>query len=286
MAQQNQQKPSNYIQGHSKYTTATHETRTADSDAAFLLPHINKTDHILDVGCGPGTITTGLAKYASEGATVGIDISTAVLQKAKTLAADANVISEGPGSVVFEEGNILEKLAYPDDTFDIVFCSQLFGHLPPPDLPLRALAEIRRVLKPGGLLATRDGAAQHFYPRSLDLDRLWGDNLARAISKGQPDEDPTGTRMPALFRSAGFDADGGKVRVGAGTTVYSGPEARKWLAWRGAGQLKEGDPFHQSWLDAGITKDEIEQTVLAVEKWAETEDAWFASLQCEMLAWK
>ncbi|KAF2246937.1 S-adenosyl-L-methionine-dependent methyltransferase [Trematosphaeria pertusa] len=284
MAQHSQ--PSNYTQGHSNCTVATHQSRTAESDAAFLLPHIKKTDHILDVGCGPGTITTGLAKYASEGTTVGIDISPDVLQKAKTLAAEAKVPTQGPGSVVFEQGNILERLAYPDDTFDIVFCAHLFGHLPPPDLPLQALAEIRRVLKPGAILATRDAAHQHFYPRSLDLDRLWVGNLSRAVRKGAPETDPTGSMMPALFRRAGFDADGGKVRVGAGTMVYSGPETRKWLAWRAAGQLQPGDPFRQSWLDAGITEDEIEQTLVAVRKWAETEDAWFAALQCEMLAWK
>ena len=277
---------SNYTQGHSNYTVATHQSRTAESDAAFLLPYIKKIDHILDVGCGPGTITTGLAKYASNGTTVGIDISIDVLQKAKTLAAEANVPTQGPGSVVFEQGNVLEGLAYPDDTFDIVFCSQLFGHLPPPDLPLRALAEMRRVLKPGGILATRDGAAQHFYPQSLDLDRLWVQNQSRGLSKGAPAADPTGTIMPVLFRSSGFDVDGGKVRVGAGTTVYSGPETRKWLAWRAAGQLQQGDPFRQSWLDAGITEDEIQQTLLAVGKWAEMEDAWYAALQCEMLAWK
>jgi ubiquinone/menaquinone biosynthesis C-methylase UbiE len=285
MAQHSQ--PSNYTQGYSNYTVATHQSRTAESDATFLLPHIKKTDHVLDVGCGPGTITTGLAKYASEGTTVGIDISIDVLQKAKTLAAEANVPTQGPGSVVFKEGNVLEGLAYPDDTFDIVYCSQLFGHLlPAPDLPLRALAEMRRVLKPGGILATRDAADSHFYPRSLDLDRLWVRNLSRGLHKGAPDADPPGTSMPALFRSVGFDADGGKVRVGAGTTVYSGPETRKWLAWRAAGQLQQGDPFRQSWLDAGITEDEIQQTLLAVGKWAEMEDAWFAALQCEMLAWK
>lgn len=89
-----------------------------------------------------------------------------------------------------------------------------------------------------------------------------------------------------LFRKAGFDTDGGKVHIGAGTKVFSGPESRKWLVWRAAGQLKEGDPFRQSWLDAGITENEIQQTLIAMEKWAETEDAWFASLQCEILAWK
>jgi hypothetical protein len=92
--------------------------------------------------------------------------------------------------------------------------------------------------------------------------------------------------MPALLRTSGFDADGGKVHVGAGTKVFSGPETRKWLAWRVAGHLKQGDPFRQNWLDAGITEDEIQETLRAVEKWAETEDAWFGALQCEVLAWK
>ena len=188
--------------------------------------------------------------------------------------------------MVFEESNVLERLPYPDDTFDIVYSSQVFGHLPPPDMPLRALAEIRRVLKPGGILATRDAADSHFYPRSLDLDRLWTRNLRRAIHKGTPDADPMGTRMSALFRKAGFDSDGGNVRIRAGTTVYAGIETRKWLGWRATGQLKEGDPFRQSWLDVGITHDEIQQTLLAVEKWVETEDAWYAALQTEMLAWK
>ncbi|OIW33060.1 S-adenosyl-L-methionine-dependent methyltransferase [Coniochaeta ligniaria NRRL 30616] len=284
MAQSSQ--PNYYARGHSNYTVATQQSRTAESDAAFLLPHIKKTDHILDVGCGPGTITTTFAQHASEGRVVGIDISTDILQKAKALAAEANVPTEGPGSVTFEEDNILTGLAYPDDTFDVVFASQVLGHFPPPDLPLTALKEMRRVLKPGGVLATRDAAAGHFYPRSLDLDRLWTANQFKASRKGRPETDATGTVMPALLRGAGFDADGGKVRVGAGTKVFAGKETREWLAWRTRGQLTPGDAFYQSWIDAGIGEEEIRETVAAVEKWAKTEDAWAASLQGEMLAWK
>jgi SAM-dependent methyltransferase len=227
-----------------------------------------------------------LARYASEGTTVGIDISAEVLEKAKKLTAETNVPTQGPGSVIYEQGNVLERLAYPDDTFDVVFCCELFGHLPPPEQPLLALTEMRRVLKPGGILAARAGVAQHFYPQSLDLNRLWVQNQARGLGKGVIPADPTGTILPALFRSVGFDADGGKVRVGAGAKVFSGSETRKRLTWRAAGQLQKGDPFHQSWLDAGITEDEIQQTLVAVKEWAETEDAWFAILQCEMLAWK
>jgi carbonic anhydrase/acetyltransferase-like protein (isoleucine patch superfamily) len=74
--------------------------------------------------------------------------------------------------------------------------------------------------------------------------------------------------MPELLRRVGFDADGGKVIVGAGTTVYSGAETRKWLAWRAKGHLQQGDEFRQSWLDAGITEEVIQETLVAVEKWA------------------
>ncbi|KAI1150085.1 S-adenosyl-L-methionine-dependent methyltransferase [Nemania diffusa] len=283
-----QNKPSdNYKQGYSNYTTATHETRKADTNAAFLIPHIKETDHILDVGCGPGTITTGFAKYAHQGVIIGLDMSMDVLDRARQLAAEAAVPTEGPGSVRFEQGNVLEKLPYPDDTFDIVYCSQVFGHMPPPDLPRRALVEMRRVLKPGGILASRDAVSSMFYPRRFHLDRLWWRNLNKVLRQGVPDDvDDTGPSLPALYRSAGFDADGGKVQIGAGSMLLTRPETRKWLAWRTAGQLKPGDTFYQSWLDAGIHEDEIQETVQAVQNWAETEDAWFASIQCEMLGWK
>ncbi|KAK5633504.1 hypothetical protein RRF57_009218 [Xylaria bambusicola] len=277
----------NYKQGYSNYTTATHEKRTVESNAAFLIPHIKKTDHILDVGCGPGTITTGFAKYAHEGVIIGLDMSAEVLEKAKKLAVEAAMSTEGPGSVRFEQGNVLEGLPYREDTFDIVYCSQVLGHMPPPDLPRQALVEMRRVLKPGGILASRTGVSSMFFPRSLQLGRLWTQNLCKVLRQGAPDDiEDTWESLPALHRSAGFDADGGKVQIGAGTMVASGSETRKWVSWRITGQLKPDDPFYQSWLDAGIAKEEIQETIHAVNKWTETEDAWFAGLQCEILAWK
>lgn len=291
--------PSNYVQGHSEATTANHQLRTAEVDAAFLLPHIKKTDRILDVGCGPGTITAGLARYASEGATVGVDLSAEVLQKARALAAESGTVptTDGaPGAVTFAQANVLDGLPYADGAFDVVYCSQVLGHMPPPDMPLRALAEMRRVLRPGGVLATREAVASHFFPRSLGLDRLWTGNLQRAIFKGAPvDPDKTSERLPALLSAVGFGRDGdgkegsssgSRIRVGVTARANADPERRRWLARRTAAQLTRGDPLHQSWLDAGVTEDEMEETIAAANKWAEDPDAWVVSVDGEMLAWK
>lgn len=153
-------------------------------------------------------------------------------------------------------------------------------------MTVKALTEMRRVLKPGGILASRDAIEQHFYPRHTDLDRLWVGNFRRAVLNGDWNADLSPPVMPALYRQAGFDADAGKVHVGTGSSTVFGAEARRWLSKRAESQLKPGDPLYRSWREAGITEDEIQETLRASKKWAETEDAWFASLQCEMLAWK
>ncbi|CDH16257.1 uncharacterized protein ZBAI_08045 [Zygosaccharomyces bailii ISA1307] len=155
----------------------------------------------------------------------------------------------------------------------------------PLDIPLKALNEMRRALEPGGILATRDTVEQHFYPRSVDLDLLWVGNFTRVVLKGDLGADLSPPAMPALFWLAGFDFNGGKVGVGVGTTVFSRASTQHWLVSRTESQLQAGDSFYRSWLEAGVTEDEIHETLLATKKWAETEDAWYAALQCELLTW-
>lgn len=287
----------NYKQGYSRSTLSSHASRTVESDAAFLLPHIKPSDKILDVGCGPGTITAGLARHAPEGSVVGVDLSQSVLDDARrhldelrgaaAAAADGN---GGLGEVSFQAADVLAGLPFADGAFDVVYSSQLFPHLPPPGPPLRAMREMRRVLRPGGVLACRDVAEIHWYPRRLGLDRLHGRRLLRGV--GAPDF--PGPAMPALLRAAGFDVDGdggggaegSGARIGAGTTVYSGPEGRRFLAGGLLGRLEEGDPYRRSWVEAGISEAEIEETRAALREWVETEDAWYVAVQSEVLAWK
>jgi hypothetical protein len=88
--------------------------------------------------------------------------------------------------------------------------------------------------------------------------------------------------MPSFFRRIGFE----KVKVSVGGNVFEGKDMREFIANRGLAQLSDGDPMKKSWLDAGITEEEIEETIQAVKVWRDTEDAWFTGIQCEMLGWK
>lgn len=311
-----EEKETNYTQGYSKATVASHASRTVDSDAGFLKPYIEPSDRILDVGCGPGTITVGfnaLVDGAEGGCVTAVDISDEILAQARETAAAASAAAntnEAGGSstggntnntaIDFRKADILKGLPFPNATFTVVYASQLFPHLARPVQRCRALAEMCRVLKPGGILATRDAAELHFYPRRHDLDRLWAGNMARALQYdgggGNEEACFPGGDMPALFRSVGFGRRDGRISgggprsnklvVGAGTTVHSGPETRKWFAESLMGRLQPGDAFRESWSSVGITDEELAQTCEALGRWAEDEGGWYVAVQAEILAWK
>jgi SAM-dependent methyltransferase len=272
----------NYTQGYSKATTSAHSSRTAQSDTGFILHRIKPTDKILDVGCGPGSITAGFAPFAPQGSVLGIDLSQEVIDSAR------DALSDDIGNVKYEVADLLAGLPFPDGSFDVVFSSQLFPHLSSTGMKFAALKEMKRVLKPGGFLATRDAADLHFYPKRHDLDRLWGQNTRKAHNHGEEgaeDEDfkgfPGGI-MPGLMRRVGFEPS--KIIVGAGTTVHSGAEARKWYVDGNLGRLSKGDAFRESWEKAGISEAEIDETGEALRSWGADEDAWYAALQAEIVA--
>jgi ubiquinone/menaquinone biosynthesis C-methylase UbiE len=122
--------------------------------------------HILDVGCGPGTITADLAKLVPEGHVTGIERSAEdVLQKARDEAA-----AQGITNITYAIGDVL-SLSFPDNSFDIVHAHQVLQHVSDPVL---ALKEMVRVAKPGGIVAARDTdfSAMTWYPESEGIS-LW-----------------------------------------------------------------------------------------------------------------
>lgn len=269
----------NYTMGYSEAVVASHAARTIYSDAAFVLPHIKETDRILDVGCGPGTITLGFASLVPEGEVVGVDVSAEVLkmaEKNKALADDA-------ANVSFRVGDVIKGLSdIPDDSFDVVFASQVFPHLATPEMRAAAMTEMRRVLRKGGVLATRTVVDAIWLPRSCNLDELFTRRMARGLGAGAGADEFTGCLMPALYRAAGFD----NFKVSAGSTVWATAEERRWHADRSLARLSEGDIYRASWLARGLTESDIEETKKALQVWAETDDAWHIAVQADLLGWK
>src|SRR5262245_12667799 len=92
-----------YTHGHAPATVRQHGRRTAEEAAAFLLPSLRPGMRLLDIGCGPGSITLGLAQRLAPGQVVGVDLSLETLEAARRSAA-----AQGIRNLTFEEGSVYQ----------------------------------------------------------------------------------------------------------------------------------------------------------------------------------
>lgn len=146
-----------YTHGHHESVLRSHTWRTAANSAAYLLDSLKPHMKILDIGCGPGTITADLAELVPDGHVTGVDHAPGILDQARATAAD-----RGLRNVEFEVADV-HALDFPDDTFCVVHAHQVLQHVGD---PVRALREMHRVTRPGGFIAVRDAdySAMTWYP--------------------------------------------------------------------------------------------------------------------------
>jgi len=102
-------------------------------------------DLLLDIACGPGSLTLELAPHVARA--TGLDITPAMLDQARAAQAQ-----KGIANVEWVEGNA-EALPFPDGAFSLVTCSAAFHHFAQ---PAAVLAEMRRVCRPGGRIVVSD----------------------------------------------------------------------------------------------------------------------------------
>lgn len=121
---------------------------TVHSHAAHLLPYLQPGQRALDFGCGPGTISVGIAKAIEPGELHGIDMKQAQIDLARSVAEAAD-----QGNATFHLGDVI-NLPFDDHYFDIAHGHSILTYVPDTQA---ALAEVRRVLKPGGLISVREG---------------------------------------------------------------------------------------------------------------------------------
>src|SRR2546421_11047927 len=115
-----------YTHGHDEPVLRSHRWRTAANSCGYLLPHLRPEMTLLDVGCGPGTITNDLAALVA--AVTAVEVSDPVLNLARDGVDRPNV------SFVVSD---VPELAFDDDTFDVVHAHQVLQHGAEPLAPLR-----------------------------------------------------------------------------------------------------------------------------------------------------
>ncbi|MFJ6573146.1 methyltransferase domain-containing protein [Streptomyces sp. NPDC091292] len=259
-----------YTHGHHESVLRSHTWRTAANSAAYLIDSLKPHMRILDIGCGPGTITADLAALVPDGQVTGVDHAPGILDQARATAAE-----RGLENVEFAVADVHE-LEYPDDSFCVVHAHQVLQHVGD---PVRALREMRRVTRPGGLVAVRDAdyAAMTWYPASPGLDD-WLDlyeNVSRA-NGGEPD---AGRRLKAWARQAGFT----DITATAGTWCYATADERAW--WSG---LWADRTLASAYADRAVQSGHADAARLravsdAWRSWGAEEDGWFSVLHGEIL---
>ena len=237
--------------------------RSAAQYADFVLPAIGAGDRVLDVGCGAGSITLGLAEVA--GHVTGIDVDDAEFTDASEYSTD-----HGIDNVEFREGSIYD-LGVPGGSVDV--CT-LFAMLETLDDPLAGLAEVRRVLKPGGVIGGSSieygGLILHGEDEPL-LRRFY--ELRLALWEAQGDVHPyRGRELRGLLLAAGFS------HVEASTTYFSyGIDER--VRTFGLGRAAD---CRDEWFVDGLTErgladsDEIDALEQAWLRWAEGSNSFAA----------
>ncbi|MPZ22714.1 MAG: methyltransferase domain-containing protein [Dehalococcoidia bacterium] len=224
-----------YTHGHHASVVGHHATRTAEEAAAFLLPRLEPGMRLLDFGCGPGTITAGLARAVAPGETIGINAAAEVVADARSRAAGL-----GLANLRFEVGSIYER-GFEEASFDVVYAHQVLQHLA---RPVGALRSAMSLLKQGGIVAVRDvdWATVAIAPETPELSAFL--RLYSEVARSNGGEPNAGRYLPRWLADAGFKA----FEVSAATWTFADEAAR--VQW--------GDAYAQRAVESGVARRALE----------------------------
>jgi len=259
-----------YTHGHHESVLRSHRWRTVDNSAGYLGARLAPGCSLLDVGCGPGTLTVDLARHVEPGRVIGIDSAGSIVDQA-TVDCPRDVTN-----VEFRAGNVYD-LGFGDETFDIVHAHQVLQHV---DDPVAALREMWRVCRPGGIVAARDAdyGAMTWHPVDDRLVRWLDVYRAVAVANGgQPD---AGRYLLEWAQEAGFT----DVEATTSTWCFASPHDRAWWGGLWADRVVESS-LAEHVIDGGhATRRELEDIAAAWLDWARHPDAWFIVPHGEIIA--
>lgn len=258
-----------YTHGHHPSVLRSHSWRTVANSAAYLRDRLTPDAGVLDVGCGPGTITVEMATLVAPGRVIGIDDAEEALERAREAA-------DGVANVEFRAGDVY-ALDFADASFDVVHAHQVLQHVTE---PVPALREMARVCRAGGVVAARDSdyAGMHWFPQVPELD-AWLE-LYRSLARANGGEPEAGRRLLSWARAAGLT----DVAATASVWCFAAPAERHWWGDMWADRVTES-AFARQAVDRGLaTRDELDRLAHGWRTWARCDDGWFVVPHGEIVA--
>ncbi len=256
-----------YTHGHSTSVVSAHATRTVANSAAYLNSYLKPGSSVLDVGCGPGTITAEIADLVAPARVLGVDLAETVITEARERFNGA--------LVEFETMNSYE-LDIADNSFDIAHAHQVLQHVTD---PVAILQEMRRVVQPGGIVAARDAdyAAMHWSPNFPGLE-LWLD-LYRQVARRNDAEPDAGRHLLRWARQLDFSS----VEPSVSTWLFASPAQTTWWGTSWSERVLTSSFADQAMTYGLATQPELARISQAWIDWANDPDAWFVVVHGEIL---
>lgn len=236
------------------------------NSAAYLVPHLAPGQALLDVGCGPGTLTADLARRVAPGTAIGLDRAESVLEEARASTEE---------NVRFATGDVYD-LPFANAAFDVVHAHQVLQHLSD---PVAALREMNRVCRPDGVVAVRDADyhAMTWWPADPALDR-WME-VYQSVARANGAEPDSGRRLLSWARAAGLR----DVAASSSVWCYASPEDRDWWGGLWSERILASDVASQALDEGHATEDELEEISAGWRRWAASSDGWFVVVHGEVV---
>jgi ubiquinone/menaquinone biosynthesis C-methylase UbiE len=262
-----------YTLGYSPTATQMMAARTARTSATFFLPHLRTGMHVLDCGCGPGSITLGIAEVVSPGTVVGVDIEASQIEQAR-----AHATARGISNVSFHACDV-RHLPFADASFDAVFGHAILMQFTD---PVPVLKQVQRVLKPGGVIAFREPAFDgNLYEPPSGARQEYLALFMRVLEHNGANP-RIGQRLGALLHRAGF----ARVTMSASYEATETPEAKR-LAYEQYARLCDGATWVEQAIGLGWLSTEARGRLSAALR-AEgmSPEAFSAVAYGEVVGWK
>ncbi|PGH27484.1 hypothetical protein AJ80_00724 [Polytolypa hystricis UAMH7299] len=262
---------SKYHIGFKKETIKLFELRDVSTCLQYLLPTLKSlppTFSLLDVGCGPGSITLDLARHFPHAKIIGVDQSTTVIERNR-----ASIETLAPGTrVEFRAGDILspESFLTPDEigAFDVVHEHTTLICIPNNGAVLK---QMRLLAKPnGGIVACRDGDTQSqvVWPPCQE-----NAELQERIYRMNGLETQTGRQLISKALEAGFRRD----QITASASVLSNITTPERQAYAGSMLdilADENSEYRRAAAKFGYSDEQVEVLRENMRKFIEADDAW------------